>query len=229
MTDNNSAASLEDLERLYRFRFNDEERVRKDRIWKVLCRDFFQQFVPDTSTTLDLACGFGEFSRHIRAARKIAVDANAAVASLLDEDVEFHVTSAESLDMLADDSIDVCFTSNFFEHLPTKDAMDRVLREVLRVLRPGGRFVAMQPNIRYAAHLYWDFYDHHLPLSHLSAQEGFEKNGYRVDVLIPRFVPWSTKSALPQHPALVWLYLKLRPIWWILGKQFVIVARKPEG
>lgn len=228
MSDESPAANRQDLDHLYRFRFNDEERRRKDRVWKVLCEDFFQRFVPEASTTLDLACGFGEFSRHIRAARKIAVDANADVAPLLEDDVEFHLASAESLDMLAADSIDVCFTSNFLEHLPTKEAMDRVLREVLRVLRPGGRFVAMQPNIRYAAHLYWDFYDHCLPLSHLSAQEGFEKNGYRIDVLIPRFVPWSTKSAWPQHPVLVWLYLKLPPVWRILGKQFVIVARKPE-
>lgn len=90
--------------------------------------------------------------------------------------------------MFEDASIDVCFTSNFFEHLPDKAAMDRVLQEVLRVLVPGGTFMAMQPNIRYAPGEYWDFYDHFIPLSHLSAKEGFEKNGYEVDVLIPRFV-----------------------------------------
>src|SRR5207248_9197018 len=66
-----------------------------------------------------------------------------------------------------------------------------VLQEARRVLRPGGRFVSMQPNIRYEPAKYWDFYDHLLPLSHLSAEEAFAKNGYRVESVIPRFVPFS--------------------------------------
>jgi ubiquinone/menaquinone biosynthesis C-methylase UbiE len=219
---------MEEIDALYRVRFNERERLRKDRVWRVLCEGFFQRFVPEGSVTLDLACGFGEFSRYIRASRKLAVDANSGVARFLPEQVEFHRADADSLSMLSDASIDVCFTSNFFEHLPDKPAMDRVLKEVLRVLKPGGAFVAMQPNIRYAGNAYWDFYDHVLPLSHLSAREGFEKNGYVVETLIPRFVPYSTKSAFPQHPALVWLYLRLPWVWRILGRQFVIVGRKPR-
>ncbi len=142
------------------------------------------------------------------------------------KDVEFHHGSAHDLSMLEDACVDVCFTSNFFEHLPDRAARNRVLQEVHRVLRPGGAFVAMQPNIKYTGDEYWDFYDHLLPLSHLSASEGFEKNGYRVERLIGRFIPLSTKSRYAQHPAIVRLYLKLRFVWPILGKQFVIVARK---
>lgn len=220
---------MEDLDRLYRFRFSEADRESKDRIWKVLCEDYFQQFVPEDAVVLDLACGFGEFSRHIRASRRIAVDLNEDVASLLPASVEFHSNSADHLVSIDDETIDVCFTSNFFEHLPDKAAMDRVLTEVGRVLRPGGLFVAMQPNIHYAANIYWDFYDHVLPLSHLSAREGFEKNGFTVEHLVPRFIPWSTKSALPQHPALVRLYLRLPWVWWLFGKHFVITGRKPRA
>ena len=217
----------EDLATLYRVRFSSEERAARDRLWKVLCSDFFQSLVPADATVLDLACGLGEFTRNIQAARKVAVDLNADARHLLPETVEFHETSATDLSPIAERSIDLCFTSNFFEHLPDKDAMDRVLRGVLRVLKPGGRFVALQPNIRYAGERYWDFYDHVLPLSHLSAREGFEKNGYEVVRLIPRFLPFSTKSALPQHPALVRLYLHVPLAWRLLGKQFLIVGRKP--
>ena len=39
----------------------------------------------------------------------------------------------------------------------------------------------MGPNIRYLADRYWDFYDHHLALSHLSLEEGLVQAGYRVD------------------------------------------------
>jgi ubiquinone/menaquinone biosynthesis C-methylase UbiE len=216
-----------DLDRLYRVRFSAAEREAKDRIWKALCEGYFQRFIPADAVVLDLACGFGEFSRHIRAARRIAVDLNENVASLLPANVEFHSSPADRLDALGDETVDVCFTSNFFEHLPDKPAMDSVLREVRRVLRPGGLFVAMQPNIRYAGGAYWDYYDHVLPLSHLSAREGFEKNGFVIERLVPRFMPLSTKSAFPQHPVLVRLYLRLPWVWRLLGKQFVIAGRKP--
>jgi SAM-dependent methyltransferase len=213
---------------LYDVRFDDEERRAKRAVWRVLCEQFFQRFVDEDAVVLDLACGFGEFSHFVRARRKLALDSNPAVATLLPDDVEFIESSAEDLSMLEDGSIDLCFTSNFFEHLPDRATMDRVLRGVRRKLRPGGRFVAMQPNIKYAGNAYWDYYDHVLPLSHLSAREAFLKNGYRIERLIPRFVPHSTKSAYPKHPYLVSLYLKLPWIWRVLGKQFVIVAQKPD-
>jgi hypothetical protein len=98
---------------------------------------------------------------------------------------------------------------------------------VLRILRPGGRFVIMGPNIRYLAAEYWDFYDHYLPLSHLSLEEGLVQAGYEVETIVPRFLPYTTRSALPQHRVLIALYLKLPPVWRILGKQFLAVARKP--
>lgn len=217
----------EGLGALYDARFSENERRAKQEVWRVLCEQFFQQFVREDDAVLDLACGFGEFSRFVRAGRKVALDLNPRVASFLPEDVEFVLGSALDLSGLDAESIDVCFTSNFFEHLPDRTAMDRVLQEVHRVLRPGGTFVVMQPNIKYAGNAYWDFYDHVLPLSHLSAREAFLRNGYTVERLIPRFVPFSTKSAYPKHPALVWLYLKLPFVWRLLGKQFVIVARKP--
>jgi len=220
-------AETRDTAGIYDIRFSEEERRAKEQVWRILCEEFFQRFVDENAVTLDLACGFGEFSRFVRAGRKLALDSNPRVASLLPDDVEFIEGRADDLSMLGDASIDFCFTSNFFEHLPDRAAMDRVLADVLRVLRPGARFVAMQPNIKYAGNAYWDFYDHVLPLSHLSAREAFLNSGYEVELLIPRFVPFSTKSAYPKHPALVSLYLKIPILWRLLGKQFVIVARKP--
>jgi len=39
-----------------------------------------------------------------------------------------------------------------------------------------------------------------------------------------RFLPFTTKSALPQHPALVWMYLKMPIVHRFLGQQSWIVA-----
>ena len=215
------------LDALYRNRFSPEQRQVRDRVWETLCRHFFQRYVREGDTTLDLGCGFGEFSRFIRARRRIAVDLNPDVRGMLPSEVEFHQADARRLDFLPTSSVDVCFTSNFFEHLPSKPDLDAVLGEVGRILRPGGGLVALQPNIRYAPGEYWDFYDHHLPLSHLSCAEAFALAGLEVVELVDRFLPFTTCSPIPKHPLLVRLYLSFPLAWRLLGRQFLIVGRKP--
>ena len=42
---------------------------------------------------------------------------------------------------LGDCSLDVVFSSNFFEHLRAKDDLCRTLGEVHRCLKPGGRLI----------------------------------------------------------------------------------------
>lgn len=217
---------MTDLASLYRFRFNEADLPGKMRIWQTLCADFFQQFIPDESTVLDVACGYGEFINNIVAKKKHAIDLNTDVKRFLRDDIAFHLTKADAMEGIESDSVDVAFTSNFLEHLESKNVCDAVLREVLRVLRPGGKFIVMGPNIRYLAGEYWDFYDHHLPLSNLSLEEGLVMNGFRVTRNIAKFLPYTTRSAIPQHPLLVKMYLKFPPAWSILGKQFLLVAEK---
>jgi SAM-dependent methyltransferase len=213
---------------LYRHRFSEVERERKDAIWRVLCINFFQKFVrADRDTVLDIACGLGEFSRHIKAQRKIGIDLNTDSVKLLPKEVEFHLTSAENIAAVEDGSVDVCFSSNFLEHMPNKAGVDKVLAEILRVLRPGGTYIALQPNYRFCSDVYWDFYDHHTALSDRSCAEAFAQAGFDIQLLIPKFLPFTTKTKLPTHPFFVRLYLAVPLAWQIMGKQFLIVGRKP--
>jgi ubiquinone/menaquinone biosynthesis C-methylase UbiE len=218
---------MPDLAALYRFRFRESEREQKTMIWKVLCERYFQRVIGDGKVVVDLACGYGEFINNIRAARKYGVDLNPDAPKYLGPDVTFCLSRADKIDAIGDATADVVFTSNFLEHLKTKDECDAVLAEVLRVLKPGGRCRVMGPNIRYLADKYWDFYDHYLPLSHLSLEEGLVQAGYEIESIVARFLPYTARSALPQHPLLIALYLRLPFAWRILGKQFLVIGRRP--
>ena len=217
---------MNDLSRIYESRFSNTGLEKRDRVWKILCKEFFQSHVPPNSAVLDLACGYGEFVNNIVAARKYGVDLNPDAPAHLSTDVNFRLAAAHDLSHIGDNTLDRVFTSNFLEHLPDKAACDTVLKEVRRVLKPGGKFMVMGPNIRYAYKEYWDYYDHYLPLSHLSLVEGLLLAGYKPEIVVDRFLPYTMNNATPTADWMIRLYLRLPAAWKILGKQFFIVAAK---
>lgn len=214
---------------LYDRRFDPVEREAKGRVWEVLCHDFFQRFVSPSDDVLDLGAGFCEFINHIRCGTKWAVDADPQVREQAAPDVTVHCGAAHDLGWLESERVDVIFSSNFFEHMATKEMLLETLREARRVLRPTGRILILQPNIRYAYKEYWDFFDHYLPLSHHSMVEALEISGFRPVEVRPRFLPFTTKGALPSWPSLVRLYLRFPLAHRLLGKQMFIVAEKTPG
>jgi SAM-dependent methyltransferase len=217
------------LDTLYTARFPERDRQAKDAIWQVLCRHFFQRYVGRDDVVLDIGAGFGEFLRHIHCARRIAVDIERLTGRSLPAGTEEIIAPSHQLaNYIAHDSVDVVFCSNFFEHLPDKAIFLATLKAIRMVLRPGGRLLALQPNIRLTGGAYWDFVDHHLPLTDRTLVEACESIGLQIVEVIPRFLPYTTRSALPQSPLLVRMYLALRPAWWLLGKQTWFVARKPQ-
>lgn len=218
----------QELSKLYEIRFAPEHRERKNEIWKVLCSEFFQKYVKPTDTVVDVACGYGEFLNNIKAERKIAVDLNPDAKKFLPESVEFHQVMATELGSVIDGQADLIFTSNFLEHLPDKKTFDIFLDQVLKALKPGGKYMILGPNLRYLPGEYWDFYDHHLALTHLSLAEALIYKGFKINTCIDRFLPYTTHSKYPTHPSLVSLYLKIPLAWRFMGKQFFVVAEKPS-
>ena len=214
----------DDLPQLYRTRFSQQDRTRKYALWKVLCEKFLQRYVRPSDVVVDLGAGYGEFINHIHCARKYAVDLNDETEHAVGPDVTFLKRRASQLSEIPTGSVDVVFTSNFFEHMTSKDELLSTLREAKRLLRPGGQIVILQPNIKYAYREYWDFLDHHIALSHESMAEALELTGFTVRECRPRFMPFSTKSSLPQSPLLVSIYLRITPLQWLLGKQMFLVA-----
>jgi SAM-dependent methyltransferase len=177
---------------------------------------------------VDIGAGYCEFINNIRCARKIAVDLNPEVRRRANPDVEVLNESCTAIASLPAASVDVVFMSNFLEHLPDKALVLETFREARRLLRPGGRVIVLQPNIRFLYAEYWDFFDHHTPLSDRSLVEGLQLAGLAPTLVIPRFLPYTTKSRLPKAPWLIRAYLRVPLAWRILGKQALVVAVRPE-
>jgi SAM-dependent methyltransferase len=217
---------MTDVAALYRTRFEQTGLDRRDRVWKVLCKHFFDQRIPSNATVLDLACGYGEFINNVSADRKFAVDLNPDAAKHLQPGITFFNAPATDLSIIGHEVADVVFTSNFLEHLRDKKECDAVLAAVRDVLKPGGKFIVMGPNIRYTYREYWDFYDHYLPLSDLSLGEGLGIAGFRIEESIARFMPYTMNNNTPTHDLLIRAYLALPIAWKVLGKQFLVTAVK---
>lgn len=215
-----------ELEKLYRHRFDESELPRKVAIWKVLCHDFFSRFVDERDTVIDVGAGYCEFINNIKCGKKIAVDLNPRVREFAAPDVEVRNESCTKLTSLDDESADVVFMSNFLEHLPSKQMVFDTLAEARRILRRGGKLMILQPNVRLLPGAYWDFFDHHTPLTEHSLVEALTNLDMRPVRVIGRFLPYTTKSLLPQAPILVRLYLRFPPAWWLLGKQSFVMAER---
>lgn len=219
----------EKLALLYSKRFDAEARRWKSQVWGVLWRRVFSRWVDPGASLLDLGAGYCEFINHAVARRRFAVDLNPETAALAAQGVTVKASGAENLDFLQAGEIDVVFSSNFLEHLPSKEAVSDVLAEAKRVLKPGGTLMLMGPNIRYLADRYWDYYDHHVPLSHASVCEALELHGFELRHVEPRFLPYTVKQSRLRATFLVEAYLWLRPLSSaLLGRQFFVVATKPR-
>jgi len=214
------------LAAIYHNRFDLDEDYR-NHIWKTLVTGWFQRYVPARSTVLDLGCGYGQFINNIVCDKKYAMDLNAVSGTKLEDGVMFIEQDCSTTWNLADNSLDVVFTSNFFEHLLTKADLESTVAQALRCLKPGGRIIAMGPNIRFVGGAYWDFFDHHLALTERSLQECLETAGFRAEYVLDRFLPYTMVNA-PRYPAaLLRLYLRLPFLWKRFGRQFVVIATKP--
>jgi SAM-dependent methyltransferase len=213
------------LEDVYAQRFSDADAAAKNAIWREISA-FLQRYVPENGAVLDVACDRGDFIRNISASEKWATDLR-DVSSHLPQEIRFVQANGLEIDRhLPHDHFDVVFMSNYLEHLPGGEAVIEQLRVARTLLKPGGRVVVLQPNVRLVGPAYWDFIDHSTILTERSLVEAAELAELHTVEVIVRFLPYTTKSRLPQSPRLVRAYLAFRPAWRLLGKQTLYVGRK---
>lgn len=221
----NKTESLRDE---YRIRFARSDRYRND-VWKILCDEYFSMFVSPEAHVLDLGAGWGEFINNIQAVRKYAMDLNPDTGRRLSGETQFLHQDCSQEWRIQKESLDVVFTSNFLEHLPDKDHVERTISEAYRCLKYDGLIICLGPNIKYVPGVYWDFWDHFIPLTELSLSELLRLKGFCIQSSIPRFLPYSMSTGRTPRLFMVELYLKLPALWPLFGKQFLVIGRKKKS
>ncbi len=214
------------LDGVYAERFPDAAAAVKDGLWRENVR-YLSRWIPADAAVLDIACDRGYFIRNVAARERWASDVRDMRAQV-GEGIRFvQADGLELLDHLPRGHFDVVFMSNYLEHLPNGEAVTTQLRVTRDLLRPGGRVIILQPNIRLVGGAYWDFIDHKVPLTEHSLREAAQIAGLETEKVIVRFLPYTTKGRLGTRPWMVRAYLALPLAWRILGKQTLFIGRRP--
>jgi len=113
---------MENLKQIYQKRFDNEIYFRQ-KMWKILCNNFFQKYVPKISIVLDIACGYCEFLNNINAKKKI-IETIKEIRRALKKNGKL---------LILQPNIRYCYKDYwmFFDHITPID--DRALIEVLEI------------------------------------------------------------------------------------------------
>ncbi|MEI6426840.1 MAG: methyltransferase domain-containing protein [Pseudanabaena sp. ELA607] len=222
-------SQAEYLKILYSNRFDLKQRKAKNALWKVLIQCFLQKHINRNGRILDIAGGYCEFINQIQAKEKFLLDLNPDVRNFAAPNV--NVVQIDILDKISPETLpcnyfDTIFVSNFFEHLRSKEELIQVLVFCFERLKPSGNLLIIQPNFKHSCREYYDFIDHHLPITDSSLEEVLRAVGYSIEIVIPRFLPFSTKGR-PSSTWLLKIYLRIPFLWNFLGGQMFVKASRP--
>ena len=194
-------------------------------VWTAVAR-YLSSYIPPGGAVLELGAGYCDWINNVNAARRVAVDIWPGMPAFAAPGVEAMVLDvSRGLESLGSEAFDVALASNFLEHFSPETAAT-VVEGVAAVLRPGGRFVMVQPNFRYAWRRYFDDYTHRSIFTDVSLPAMLRAHGFRVVEVRPKFLPYSMRGArVPITPFLVSAYLR-SPIKPMAGQMLVVAARE---
>lgn len=215
------------LGRIYANRFDARESAAKLELWRVLVARFLQRYIRRDAVVLDIGGGSCEFINSVQAREKHLIEIHSEAIELAAPGVVVHrvdvLSAAENWPLRA--HFDHVFVSNFFEHLEDRHQLFAVLEFCHMALKPGGTLLVIQPNFKYGFREYYDFVDHVLPLTDGSLSEALLAVGFRIERMVPRFLPLTTKGR-PSSPTLLKIYLALPVLWRFFGRQLFVEARR---
>jgi SAM-dependent methyltransferase len=203
-----------------RFTYSSE----REKAWKYLTHYLQKKFIANDSVILELGAGYCSFINHVSASKKIAIDIEPDFVNYAGSDIQTRVGSVTDLEWVKSNYVDVVFASNLLEHLYSQDLLI-LFPEIFRILKPGGKFIVMQPNYRYAYREYFDDYTHRSIFSHISLRDSLLNYGYEVIYIKKKFMPLTLKSRLSKLSFIIPVYLRLP--YRFKAQQMLLVSVKP--
>lgn len=196
----------------------------RDLVWTVVAR-YLSRFIPGNADVLELGAGYCAWINHVVARRRVAVDVWSELPRFAGTGVEpVILDAARDLRTFGESSFDAVLASNVLEHFDAA-VVANIVDDVRWLLRPEGRFVVVQPNFRYAWKRYFDDYTHRSVFTDVSLPALLRARGFRIDVIRPRFLPYSMQGA--RIPITGWLVAAyLRSPFKPRAGQMLVVATK---
>lgn len=194
-------------------------------VWKEIVL-YLKKFIPRDGSVLDLGAGYCDFINNVEAKNKIAVDYSPDLRKYAGEGVRIVNSSATDLKLLEDGTLDVVFASNLLEHLSDIE-LDKVMSEIKRVLKNGGKLILMQPNYRLSYKTYFDDHTHKKVFSDVSLETFLLSHGMEIELKKPKFLPFSLKSRPSIIPVFPWIIRAyIHSPWKPFAGQMLFVAKK---
>ena len=194
-------------------------------VWKEIVR-FLNPYIKDAKTVLDLGAGYCDFINNVNATKKYAVDISPELPNFAGKEVIQINRTGWDFHEIPTESVDIVHASNFLEHFTDED-LEKIMKEVRRVLKDGAKLVLMQPNYRYSYKTYFDDPTHKKVFSHTALESFLISHDFEIIKKIPKFLPFSLQSRpsiIPVFPLLIRAYL--HSPWKPFAGQMLFVARK---
>lgn len=194
------------------------------KVWSEIAR-YLQRYIRRDSKILDLGSGYCDFINLIKARKKYALDKFIDPKKFASEEIikifgDFSLIKKQ----IQDDSLDVVFASNFFEHLDEKELED-CIHLIKSKLKEKGRLIIIQPNFRLCYKNYFDDYTHTKAWTEVSLKDFLKSKNFVIHLVMPKFLPFSMRSTLPKSSFLVRLYLNC-PIKPFASQMLIICSNK---
>lgn len=193
-------------------------------VWEVIAK-YLSGWIEPGAHVLEVGAGYCCWINAVRGARRVALDVWPDLPRHAGPGVEpLVMDAAAGLRSLGVGSFDVILASNVLEHFEP-DAASKLVGAVFQAMRPGGRFIIVQPNFRYAYRHYFDDYTHRSIFTHVSLPALLRAHGFRIERLMPRFMPYSIRGTrLPVARWAIRAYLR-SPVKPLAG-QMLVIGRK---
>lgn len=210
------------MEKYFDTRLDLAVRKGADRVWQMVGADIRRRISP-VSRVLDMGAGYGDFANQFVAEEKWAMDQWEGMKGYLAPSVrpvvgDIRLPSAA----IPVAHFDLVFMSNVLEHFVIEDA-EAVLKAARAYAKPGAYLVILQPNFRYCSRTYFDDYTHKTIFTAEGLSNFLLDQGFTLERVFPRYLPFSFKSRIPRPDWAVKLYLASS--WKPLAAQMLLIAR----